>query len=167
VTSQAGEGLERTSEYDQDYQEAIETDAAIDLLQKLTEAAPQNALDVAAAVVEAVPESAADVAAEYINNLDDVPKVVTGYKQDTYLENAHQAAINTDAAIDLVQRLSEAAPENTTEVAAAVVEAMPDSASLLVDNISAGKESKEGEWMSALDDAPKYLSETESDTSEK
>ena len=158
---------EENSEFDQDYQQAIETAAAIELLQKFTEVAPQNALDVAAAVVEALPDSAADVAAQFISNLSDASPLEEGQKPDSDLERAHQAALNTDLAIDLVQRLSEAAPENATDVAAAVVEVMPYSASQLLDNISAGKESIEGEWISSLDDAPRYLSESSEDEQEQ
>ena len=43
---------------------------------------------------------------------------------------------------------------------------MPYAASQLLDNISAGKESIEGEWISSLDDAPRYLSESSEDEQE-
>lgn len=144
------------------YQEAIETDAAIDIVQRLSEAAPDNAIDVAAAVVEAVPESAGVIASEVVSNLSE-EVTQQGNKAPSDLAQAHQAAINTDMAIDLVQRLSEVAPDNTSEVAAAVVDVVPESASLLVDNISAGKESEEGEWMSRLDEAPKSIDSISSD----
>ena len=41
----------------------------------------------------------------------------------------------------------------------AVVEVMPESASLFVDSISEGDESAEGEWMSRLDEAPREISD--------
>ncbi|EPJ45775.1 MAG: major facilitator family transporter [Osedax symbiont Rs1] len=141
------------------YQEAIEMDAAMDLLQRMTEAAPESAMDLAEAVVEAVPESAGVIAAELINHLSEDLPSVANVDADAKMARAHQAAINTDVAIDLVQRLSKVAPENTTDVAAAVVEAIPESASLLLDNISAGKESEEGEWVTMLTQAPKEIAD--------
>ena len=155
---------EPASELDQAYQEALETDTAIDIVQRLSEVAPDNAIDVAAAVVEAVPESAGVIAAEVISNLNEETESIIKNDKENF-ENAHQEAINTDLAIDVVARLSEVAPENATEVAAAVVDVVPDSASLLVDNMSAGKESEEGEWMSRLDQAPKEIDELNSDES--
>ncbi len=155
---------EPSSELDQVYQVALETDTAIDIMQRLSEVAPDNSIDVAAAVVEAVPESAGVIAAEVINSLnEDAESIIKNDKEN--FEKAHQEAINTDLAIDVVARLSEAAPENATEVAAAVVDVVPDSASLLVDNMSVGKESEEGEWMSRLDQAPKEIDELNSDES--
>ena len=138
------------------HQRAMQTDAAIDLMQKLTEAAPDNCLDVAVAVVEAVPESAGVIASEVMNNLSQPSEADN---RGNKLERAHQAAINTDTAIDLVQRLSEAAPDNVMDVAVAVVDVLPESASLFVDSISEGDESAEGEWMSRFDEAPREISD--------
>jgi MFS family permease len=147
------------------YQEAIETDAAIDLVHRFSEVAPDSALEVAAAVVEAVPDSAGSIASEFISNMNDEEYVKgdgTALEESaSRLEYAHQAALNTEIAIDLVQTLSDAAPENTSDVAAAVVDAFPDSASLLLDNISEGAQSIEGEWVSMLDDAPKEIANLE------
>ncbi|MEH6446456.1 MAG: MFS transporter, partial [Oceanospirillaceae bacterium] len=149
-------------EFDQMLQEAYETDAAIELVQILTEAAPENYLDVAAAVAEAVPESAGAIATEVINSWHDESEEILPNSVDSKMDKAHQAAINTDVAIDVVQRLSEAAPENISDVAAAVVDILPDSASIMMDNISEGKESTEGEWVSSIDEGPKSYEEFES-----
>jgi len=144
------------SQLDEIHQNAMQTDAAIDLVHKLTQAAPDNALDVAVAVVEAVPDSAGIIAGEVINNLtEDVSKET----HTDRVERAHQRAINTETAFDLVQRFSEAAPDNVIDVAAAVVDVIPESASLFVDSISKGEESKEGEWVSRLDEAPRDINE--------
>jgi MFS family permease len=144
------------SQLDEVHQNAMQTDAAIDLLHKLTQAAPDNALDVAVAVVEAVPDSAGVIAGEVINNLtEDVSKET----HTDRVERAHQRAINTETAFDLVQRFSEAAPDKVIDVAAAVVDTIPESASLFVDSISKGEESKEGEWVSSLDEAPRDINE--------
>jgi tetratricopeptide (TPR) repeat protein len=157
VETQIGETARSELYIERIYQEAIDTDAAIDLVQRLTEVAPDSAIDLAAAVVEAIPESAGLIAAEVMTNLSEDLTSINSNEPDTLMTRAHQAAINTDVAIDIVQRLSEASPENTTEVAAAVVEMIPESASLLLDNISAGEESREGEWMTMLEDAPQEI----------
>ena len=157
-SSNAGLKVADRSELADIHQSAMQTDAAIDLVQKLTQAAPDNALDVALAVVEAVPDSAGIIAGEVINNLTQDTSVDA---QINKLERAHQRAINTETAIDLVQRFSEAAPDNVIDVAAAAVDVVPESASLFVDSISEGDESKEGEWMSRLDEAPRDLNEVE------
>jgi len=161
---QSNQSAAEGDQLNQVHQEAIESAAAVDLVQRLTQAAPDNAVDVAVAVVEAVPESAGVVASEVMNNLSD-----DSQQGNTKLESAHQCAINTHAAFDLVQRLSEAAPENVIDVAAAIVDVVPESASLFVDSISAGDESQEGEWMSRLDEAPREinaLDESHKDTDE-
>jgi len=146
--------VQAESQLDELHQNAMQTDAAIDLVHKLTEAAPDNALDVAVAVVGAVPDSAGIIAGEVINSLTED---VTKETHTDRVERAHQRAINTETAFDLVQRFSEAAPDNVIDVAVAVVDAIPESASLFVDSISQGEESKEGEWMSSLDEAPKDI----------
>ena len=53
-----------------------------------------------------------------------------------------------------MQRLSEVSPHNSMDVAVAVVEAIPESASEVVDAISAGDESAEGELMNPMTDKP-------------
>ena len=153
------------------YQEAIETDAAIDLVQRFSEVAPDSALEVAAAVVEALPDSAGSIASEFVSNMNDDEYVkgdgTASEEKASRLEYAHQEALNTEIVIDLVQTLSDVAPESTSDVAAAVVEAFPDSASVLLDNISEGAESIEGEWVTMLDDAPKEIANLESDAEEE
>ena len=84
----------------------------VDLVSRLAEAAPEQALDMAVAVVEAVPESAADVATEYAGII---------------MDSDNEAQTDSEEAVELVQRLSEASPENAMDVAVAVVEAVPDS----------------------------------------
>ncbi|MCJ8299072.1 MAG: MFS transporter [Pseudomonadales bacterium] len=153
---------EASLELDQLHQEALETDAAVDLVQRLTEVAPDNALDVAVAIVEALPESAVAIATEVMGNIAE--SLEEQAQPMSKMEEAHQAAIETDTALDLVQRLAEVAPENTIDVAAAMVDAVPQSASQLIDIISEGSESIEGEWVNALDADPRgTLGSTETD----
>lgn len=123
------------------------SDAALELVQRLSEAAPENTLDVAAAVAEMVPESAAGIAAEVASNMSDEDSAMNISEPD-------KESSDSEAAVELVQRLSEAAPENTLDVAVAVVETLPDAASDVLDAISEGKESTDGEWMESVDDKP-------------
>ncbi|EPJ44164.1 MAG: hypothetical protein OFPI_40380 [Osedax symbiont Rs2] len=150
--------IEAEIELDQLHQTALETDAAVDLVQRITEVAPDNAVDVAAAIVEVVPESAAAIATEVMGNIAE--SLEEQGMPMSKMEVAHQTAIETDTALDLVQRLAEVAPENTIDVAAAVVEALPESASQLIDIISEGSESIEGEWGNALDADPRNSIDT-------
>ncbi len=128
-----GEFSDSSSEQSAEFEEAVE------LVQRLTEASPDNAMDVAVAVVEAVPDSAAYVATEYAEHLSETELISDqGY----------------DEAVELVQRLSEASPDYSMDVAVAVVEVMPESASEMVDAISEGDESVEGELSNLMTDKP-------------
>lgn len=104
--------------------------------------AEDQALDVAVALVETVPDSAANVAKEYAEHLSE------GEPLD------HQ---EHEEAVELVQRLSEVSPDHSMDVAVAVVEAIPESASEVVDAISKGDESEDGEIMNLMTERPDDL----------
>ncbi|WP_425411394.1 MFS transporter [Neptunomonas japonica] len=151
VEYQEGEEVwsqEWTQESTDDYHNTVE------LVARLAEAAPEQALDMAVAVVEAVPGSAAEVASEMAGNFyeskpddTDEPVVEVDEEQET-------KPLDYEDAVELVQRLSDASPENAMNVAVAVVEAIPESASEVVDAISQGDESTEGEWINSVDHKP-------------
>lgn len=90
-----------------------ESEDAVELVQRITEASPDNAMDVAVAVVEIVPNSAVEVAAEYAGNIAD---------------EGSSADVEKEEAVELLQRMTEASPEHAMDVAVAVVEAVPESA---------------------------------------
>jgi len=112
---------------------------AVELLRRLSEAAPDSAMDVAVAVVEAVPDSAAEVAAQYAG---------------TVAEGESSDQSDTEEAVELLQRLSEAAPDSVMDMAVAMVEAIPTAASELVDAMSEGAASVEGEWVNNMEEKP-------------
>jgi MFS family permease len=94
-----------------------ENEEAVELLHRLTQVSPDNAMDVAVALVEAVPTSAAGVATEYAEYLSESKlNVNQGYEE----------------AAELVQRLSEASPSHSMEVSSAVEEVLPESTSEVV-----------------------------------
>lgn len=150
-------------EMEQDHQYALEAEAAVDLVQRLTEVAPnENVLDIAAAVIEVVPESAAIVASEVMTNLtDNSEESLEGDIASAVDSDDLQSAYETDTAIDVITRLSQASPDNALEMAVAIVESVPESASHVMDVISEGKESSEGEWMNDLDANPQSKSAEE------
>jgi MFS family permease len=118
--------------------------AAVELTQRLSDASPYHVLDVAVAVVEALPDSAADVASEVAGNITD---------NDDGSENSVWAGDRSDsaAAVELTHRISDAAPENILDIAIAVVEALPEAASDVLDEISLGDEARESEWVDSID----------------
>lgn len=151
VEYQEGEEVwsqEWTQESTDDYHNTVE------LVARLAEVAPEQALDMAVAVVEAVPGSAAEVASEmagnyYENKPDDTDEAAIVLDEDLDAK-----PLDYEDAVELVQRLSDASPENAMNVAVAVVEAIPESASEVVDAISQGNESTEGEWINSVDHKP-------------
>ena len=155
VEYQEGEEVwsqEWAQESTDDYQNTVE------LVARLAEAAPEQALDMAVAVVEAVPGSAAEVATEiasnfYENKSDDANSATAELEGELDGEPEGKPLEYEDA-VELVQRLSDASPENAMNVAVAVVEAIPESASEVVDAISQGDESTEGEWINSVDHKP-------------
>lgn len=131
----------------------------VELVSRLAEVAPEQAMDLAVAVVEAVPGSAAEVASEIAGSwadheagteVDAETDAETGDPED----DAQPSTLEYEDAVELVQRISDVSPASTMDVAAAVVGVIPESASEVVDAISQGKESKEGEWMNAVEDKP-------------
>lgn len=131
---------DETSVQDVQYTDAIKHGEFVELVHRIGEASPDNAMDVAVAVVEQVPSSAVTVAADYAANIS---------------EDESGTAIDHDEAVELVQRLSTVSPDQTIDVAVAVVEAIPGSASEVVDAISRGEEPGDGEWMNSIDDEHK------------
>ncbi|WP_417222965.1 MFS transporter [Amphritea sp.] len=117
---------------------------AIEWLTRMSELSPEMSLNLAVKIVEAVPESAQYVAAEVARQLHE------SYQTE---DNSVSDDSNTevDDAVELVNRLSEVAPENAEDVAVAVVETIPEAASEVVDAISSGDESREGEWVNSID----------------
>ncbi len=112
---------------------------AVELVHRIGKVSPDHAMDVAVAVVEALPDSAAEVASEYLEYLSDTEPS----DEDDHLE-----------AVELAQRLSKASPDHTVNVAVAIVEAIPQSASAIVDAISEGDNSVDEEWMNTMDEKP-------------
>jgi hypothetical protein len=74
-----------------------------------------------------------------INICDDLPGTAMDYHE----------------AVELVNRLTIAAPDNAMDVAVAVVEVISESASSLVDAMSEGDESVDKEWMTSMSDKSK------------
>jgi len=113
-----------------------------------------DAVDIAVAIADAAPENIVEIAANIASVIHDNEAECD---DDDGTEEAYSEAMNQDSdlAVELVQRLSEVSPQDTAEVAGAVVDAMPESASDIVDAISQGDSSKEGEWVDAIDGAPK------------
>jgi hypothetical protein len=123
-----------------DDQGPIEHQDMVELVCRLTEVSPDNAMDLAVAVVEQVPDSAAKVAAEYAANIFDDQSGVSMVHHE---------------AVELVNRLTIVSPDNAMDVAVAIVEVIPGSASKLVDAMSEGDESVDEEWMTSMKDKPK------------
>ncbi len=140
-------------------QEDQEASSAAELVSRLAEVAPEQALDVAVAVVEVEPESAVAVAAELSGSLaegePDESSAQVGGEEAPQTETLDEPESEHDAAVELVQRLSEVAPDDALDMAVAVVENIPEAASDLVDMISEGDEAKDEEWMNTLDEKPR------------
>lgn len=154
-----GDGPDISERSDEDT-DVANFESSVELVSRLAEVAPEQAMDVAVAVVEADPDSAADVASEMAGNIaeteyDDDPATDTA---PGVVSDAGEGGSEHEAAVELVQRLTEAAPDNAMEVAVAVVESIPEAASEVVDAISAGDESIEEEWMNTLDNKPESSS---------
>jgi len=119
---------------------------ALDIATQIWDSAPEQALDIAVAIADAAPDSIVELAAG-------AAEVIATEQQSEY--EGDDTPSENELAVELVQRLSEMSPQDTAEVAGAIVDALPDSASEVVDAISRGEASKEGEWVELIDDAPK------------
>lgn len=151
VEYQEGEEVwsqEWTQESTDDYHNTVE------LVARLAEVAPEQAIDMAVAVVEAVPGSAAEVASEMAGNFYESKPDEADEPAIEVDEEQEAKPLDYEDAVELVQRLSDASPEQAMNVAVAVVEAVPESASEVVDAISQGDESTEGEWINSVDHKP-------------
>ena len=117
---------------------------AVEWLTRMSELSPEMSLNLAVKIVEAVPESAGYVAAE-----------VSRLLHESHVEESsgviEEPASEIEDAVEVVNRLSEAAPDNIEDVAVAVVGNIPDAASEVVDAISDGVEAREGEWVESID----------------
>ncbi|MBQ0782999.1 MAG: MFS transporter [Amphritea sp.] len=117
---------------------------AIEWLTRMSELSPEMSLNLAVKIVEAVPESAGYVAAE-------VSRLLHESHNEENTGVIEEPASEIEDAVEVVNRLSEAAPDNIEDVAIAVVENIPDAASEVVDAISDGMEAREGEWVESID----------------
>jgi len=130
-----------------------EEDAA-NIVSQIWESAPdEEALDVAVAMVDAMPESAVLVAEEYMASQcnDEFDESYDAPDDGELIEQAQEEYQET---VELVSRLAEVAPEQAMDIAVAVLEINPASASEVVDAISAGNESIDGEWVNDIGDKP-------------
>ncbi len=135
-------------------------ETAVELMSKLSDLAPEQALDVAVTVVEAIPDTATRVAEEFADSLsqchsdDIIEELIETVDTINTTEEAIQE-LNQEA-VEFVSRISEVVPDQSVDVACAVVEAIPEAASDLIDEISEGEESVEQELMVSLDDRPEH-----------
>lgn len=153
---------------DTDYENTIE------LVTRFAEVAPQQSLDMAVAVVSAVPGSAVEVATAMAINLSEREPLYDNNAMSNSANNtlSNQIKSPTKSAtnisdeqseftmdhhevVELVSRLTIASPDNAMDVAVAVVEVIPESASSLVDAMSEGDESVDKEWMTSMNDKPR------------
>ena len=124
---------------------------AVDWANRIGEVAPEQALDVAATVVEAVPESAVPLTEEFLastlgDNETDTEEVAADYEDSSIEESAVETnQEDLQDAVEWANRITEAAPEQALDVAATVVEAVPEAMLPLTEE---------------------YLSETDADDSE-
>jgi len=121
---------------------------ALDIASQIWESAPEQVLEVAVAIADAAPDSIVEIAAGAAEAI---------HQQETveYDDSSDDSPSENELAVELVQRLSELSPQDTAEVAGAIVDVIPESASEVVDAISHGDASKDGEWVELIEDAPK------------
>ncbi|WP_299083952.1 MFS transporter [uncultured Paraglaciecola sp.] len=142
-----------------------EFESTVELVSRIADVAPKQALDMAVAVVNVLPDSAADVATAMAAKLsgleatNETGSVNSGIQVFTQNETETQTEDNMEhqQAVELVNRLADASPDNALDVAVAVVEVLPESASKVVDAMSEGDESVDEEWMTAMSDKPKVF----------
>ncbi len=131
---------------------------AVDLVSQISDLVPEQAMEIACTMVEAIPDTAISVATEYADTLSESQSDESIEEMIEYIDhiNTPEEAVrelNLDAA-EFVSRLCEAAPEQSMDIAGAVVEAMPECASEVVNEISKGDESVDNELVVSLDDRP-------------
>ncbi|MBL7004380.1 MAG: MFS transporter [Gammaproteobacteria bacterium] len=108
---------------------------AIEWLARMSELSPEMSLNLAVQIVKAVPESAGQVAAE-------VSKLMHESYNQLGSDTIQKPSNEIEDAVELVNRLSEVAPDNIEEVAIAVVENIPDAEAEVVDAISERMEAR-------------------------
>ncbi len=141
-----------------DREEDTSEQVAIDLVSQISDLVPEQATEIAVTVVEAIPDTAVPVATEYADTLSELQNdesIEAMIDSIDHINTPEEAVreLNQDAA-EFVSRLSEAAPEQSLDIAGAVVEAMPECASEVINEISEGDESVDSELMVSLDDRP-------------
>ena len=128
------------------------------LVSQISDLVPEQAMDVAVKVVEAIPDMAASVASEYAENLSEcrseemIQELIDTVDSINTPEEATQE-LNQEA-VDFVERLSEAAPDQSLDIAGAVVEALPECADEMINALSEGEEPLENEMVVSLEDRP-------------
>lgn len=164
-----------------------EQEKAIEWLKRMAELSPETSLDLAVKIVETMPETAVTVAAEVAKTMAEQPqeevqeqeadnKPFTGTAvEETSSEDGlfgdlfgSDEDTETNQAVELVNRITEIVPDSVEDVAAAVVESLPEAASDVVDAISKGDEATEGEWVNNIDDRPEdFVAESSENDSSK
>ncbi len=145
---------------------------AAELVSRLAEAVPDQAMDIGVAVVETLPETAVAVATEYANTLSDrhsedegeesssddgveATKATADASEDIdSAENSDAESDITQEAVELVNRLAEAVPDQAVDIGAAVVEAVPESASDVVEALAGSDQVQDSDLVSDLSDRP-------------
>ena len=131
---------------------------AVELVTEITDLVPEQTLEIAATLVEAMPSAASQVAEGYAETqseargdkaIEEMIDTIDGINNP---EDALEA-LNLEA-VEFVARMSEAAPEESLNIACAVVAAIPEVASDLIDELSEGEESIEFELVESIDRRP-------------
>lgn len=146
---------ERAAVRPADRREDTSDQTAVELVAEITDLAPEQALEIAATLVEAIPSAASQVAGEYAETRSEArsDKAIGAmiYTIDG-INNPEEAleALNLEA-VEFVTRMSEAAPEESVNIADAVVAAIPEVASDLIDELSEGEASIESALVERMD----------------
>ena len=162
VSTEGGESIEEDN--------AVASEAA-ELVSRLSEAVPEQAMDIGVAVVEALPETAVAVATEYANAISerqseddeshDEIGIVAQAEMETCasMEESHTSETSTEEgeqtanqeAAELVSRLADTVPEQAVDIGVAVVEALPESASDIVEALADSDQVQDSDLISDLD----------------
>ncbi|MDP2561794.1 MFS transporter [Psychrobium sp. 1_MG-2023] len=121
------------------------------LLSRVAKVSPQQVVDVAVAVADSKPQHVVEIATDVANLIHE--QQPESPQAQTVNQSVEQSDENK-VALEIVQRLANVSPEDTEEVAAAVIDAIPSAASQVVSAISTGDEPKEGEWVELIEDKP-------------
>ena len=158
VPEQADQGVEyqqaerekERQEYTDAVSEAIServNESAVNIVQRLSEAAPENSIDIAVAVVGNVPESSSQVAEAVMSDQAETEAEVSNSSADSEArrddgqlnvsENTNQQEEEDNSStLELISRLSEAAPAQANDMVEAVIASVGDDNQELVDEIN-------------------------------